>query len=125
MRSPNLLLLLALAACHGGTTPPAIDSASFACTRRPADFAACTTNADCTWVAQGCYCGAQPVVGVAVRYATSADACEVEAAQMCALGCANEPGAVAQDGTHVSDINTISVRCDLDSAGGTCTTFVP
>jgi hypothetical protein len=74
---------------------------------------ACSTAADCTTVARGCYCGAQPVIGIAKSSAAVAQACESKAANQCALGCASFPGQVAEDGANNGDGGTIIVKCDL------------
>ena len=81
---------------------------------------ACATVADCTTVARGCHCGAQPVIGIAKSSASAAQACEAQAASQCALGCANLPGQVAEDGASDVDGGTITVKCDL----GKCHTVV-
>lgn len=118
-----LLVALALSACQSSPSShaPAPDALLYACDKEPADLAACTTTADCTTIALRCYCGAQPVDGVALRYASTAYACQDQIGPSCGLGCANEPGQVAQDGTMVPDGGVIDVRCDL----GTCKTYVP
>ena len=62
--------------------------------------------------------------GVANKYATAAQTCETTAAKMCALGCANEPGMVAQDGSKVNTSAMIAVYCDLASgAPGACKSY--
>jgi hypothetical protein len=71
-------------------------------------------------VYDGCYCGAQPAVGISKTSGSAAAACESKAAAACARGCANFPGRVAQDGKTTVD-GTISVRC----SSGTCKTFIP
>jgi hypothetical protein len=73
---------------------------------------ACTTVADCTTVARGCHCGAQPVIGIAKSFAAAAQSCETKAASQCALGCPNLPGHVAEDGANDVDGGTITVLCD-------------
>lgn len=80
----------------------------------------CGTAADCTTVARGCYCGAQPVIGIAKSAAAAAQACEAKAGRDCALGCANFPGQVAEDGQNNVDGGTIDVACD----GNQCKTFL-
>jgi hypothetical protein len=102
-----------------------IDAA--ACTALPnSDLAACENETDCTIVYRGCYCGAQPAIGVATAYGDVSAACEAKAAQECTLGCANAPGHLAQDGKNDVDGGTIKVRCDLSSATtGTCKTYIP
>jgi hypothetical protein len=74
---------------------------------------ACATVADCTTVAVGCYCGAQPVIGIAKSISALATACEAESAKTCARGCANSPGQVAEDGQNADDGGTIVVKCDM------------
>jgi hypothetical protein len=74
---------------------------------------ACQSANECTTVARGCYCGAQPVIGIAKTFATAAQACETTAASKCALGCANMPGQTAEDGKNDIDGGTIEVLCDL------------
>jgi hypothetical protein len=73
---------------------------------------ACTTVADCTTVARGCHCGAQPIIGIAKSFSTVAEECETKAASQCALGCANFPGHVAEVGANDVDGGTITVLCD-------------
>lgn len=73
---------------------------------------ACTTASDCTTVARGCYCGAQPVIGISKSIGAAAATCEANAAAHCALGCANFPGQVAEDGKNNADGGTITVLCD-------------
>jgi hypothetical protein len=102
------------------------DAAGYNCKAPPADLASCATDADCSAVASGCFCGAQPVNGVAVSHAATAQTCEAASAAACALGCANAPGFRAQDGKHADASAMILVRCDKPtSAAGTCTTYVP
>ena len=114
---------LLLWACTSATEDRAT---SYRCKAQPLDLTACSIDADCATVALGCYCGAQPVNGVASKYAATARDCEDAAASTCALGCANEPGQVAQDG-HRTDLGaTVAVRCDHSTAGaGTCLSYVP
>lgn len=114
-------LALVLAACNDAPG----DGAAYRCDAPPADLAACLVDADCATVARGCYCGAQPVNGVATKYAEPALACEQAAASSCALGCANEPGEVAQDGKKVAAGAAIAVRCDHSAGAGTCMSYVP
>ena len=80
----------------------------------------CATVSDCTTVARGCYCGAQPIVGVAKSAAAAAQACESQAGAMCALCCANFPGRTAEDGKNDVDGGTVQVLCD----GNRCHTVV-
>lgn len=100
--------------------------ASYICSTPPSDLAACSVDADCATVAISCYCGAQPVNGVADKYATTAQTCEDTAASTCALGCATELGMVAQDGNKAGAGATIAARCDHSAATtGTCKSYVP
>jgi len=73
----------------------------------------CKTVSDCTTVARGCYCGGQPILGIAKTSAAVAEACEATAGSQCGLGCANFPGHVAEDGANDVDGGTIQVLCDL------------
>jgi hypothetical protein len=73
---------------------------------------ACGTASDCTTVARGCYCGAQPIIGIAKSAAAEAQACETKSQSQCGLGCANFPGHVAEDGNNDVDGGTIEVLCD-------------
>ena len=109
-----------LAAC---VSSGAGDDQGYNCKAPPADVAACTTDADCTVVTGGCFCGAQPLTGVSQARAADAQACETAAASMCALGCANQPGYRAQDGNHADSSSMILVRCNASTS--TCTTYVP
>jgi hypothetical protein len=72
----------------------------------------CASASDCTTVARGCYCGAQPVVGIAKSAGAGAQACETKAGMDCPLGCANFPGHVAEDGQNDEDGGAIQVFCD-------------
>jgi hypothetical protein len=72
-------------------------------------------------VAAGCYCGIQPVNGVAIAMLSYAQACEATASASCTRGCATVDGQLAQDGNSVADGDTIAVRCDV----GLCKTYVP
>jgi len=89
------------------------DGASCPMTYTTADKA-CTTVADCTTVAIGCYCGAQPVIGIAKSISALATACELQSGMTCARGCANSPGQVAEDGQNAEDGGTIVVKCDAN-----------
>ena len=73
---------------------------------------ACTTASDCTTVARGCYCGAQPVIGISKSASAAASACEAMAGSKCALGCPSSPGHVAEDGANDADGGAIEVLCD-------------
>lgn len=122
-RATALVIACLLGACgsslEGDVAPPGD------CPALPANTAACAVDADCATVAIGCFCGAQPVNGVAVDYATEAQACEDAAANKCFRGCLTEFQALAQDGKK-ADRTTIAVRCDHASgATGTCKSYVP
>jgi hypothetical protein len=81
-------------------------------------------DGDCTTVAIGCYCGQQPVVGVAKTFGSAAAACEAKSAATCARGCANFPGQMAEDGRSSSD-GTITVHCIAGDGGLVCRSYVP
>lgn len=99
---------------------------AYSCQAPPADLTACSKDADCATVAVGCYCGAQPVNGVAHKYANTAQGCEDTAATTCALGCASGPGMLTQDGKTVEANAVIGFHCDHTSgATGTCKSYVP
>ena len=117
----GLILCLGLGACSSNNP----DDTSFNCMAPPVDMAACTTVDDCTAYAIGCYCGAQPINGVAREFAPDMQSCENKAASMCALGCPTEPGLRTQDGKMVSSGTMISVRCVHQGNTGTCQTYVP
>jgi hypothetical protein len=115
---------LLLWACS--SAPQQDETSSYACQAPPSDLVTCSIDADCATVAIGCYCDTQPVIGVARRYATTAQTCEDAAASSCALGCANQPGVVAQDGTKADSAATIAARCDHStSMTGICRSYVP
>ena len=133
----HVLICAALLGCSGGTgTPGATDAAvedagdastndasagdGGACPTYDKASKACTVASDCATVARGCYCGQQPVIGVAQSIAARASACEQEVANTCALGCPNAPGRVAEDGKDDQDGGTIAVDCKA----GACTTRV-
>jgi hypothetical protein len=107
------------------STPSQDVMTSYSCQTPPTDLAACATDTDCATVVIGCYCGAQPVNGVAHKYATTAQSCEDSAASTCTLGCATQTGMVAQDGNKVDVATTIAVRCDRSSGPGVCNSYVP
>jgi hypothetical protein len=88
------------------------------------DPAACVHDDDCATVDVGCYCGAQPVDGVAKAFAAASAACEAKSASSCARGCVSFPGQVAQDGRSSSQ-GTIMVHCVPSASGSVCKTFVP
>jgi hypothetical protein len=74
----------------------------------------CVTAADCLMVARGCFCGAQPIIGVAKSAQPAAQACESQAEKSCALGCANAPGHVGEDGQNDEGTGrNLEVLCDL------------
>jgi hypothetical protein len=133
MHHPTLCwprLVAPIAACAIGfllgscsSSPPEAISVSYACASPPADLAACSVDADCTTVAIGCYCGAQPVNGVAHKYAVTAGSCEVTAASTCARGCATQPKLVAQDGTMVDPGTALGSYCDHSGASAVCKSF--
>jgi hypothetical protein len=109
----------------GSIDAPWTDSATFSCAAPPSDLASCATTNDCGIAAKGCYCGQELEYGVATKYLAAQAACEQAAASGCALGCANFPGHMAQDGHSDIDGGTISVRCAAGDGGAlTCLTFV-
>jgi hypothetical protein len=110
---------LLVGACSGSPD----DTAAYSCKAPPTGRAACTLDTDCATVEIGCYCGAQPVDGVARRYAFAAQACEDTAAGMCALGCLTEPKLVTQDGKSAGLDAMVAVHCE--AATGTCKTSLP
>lgn len=72
-------------------------------------------------LARGCYCGAQPIEGVAKTAQPAAQACESKAEMNCTLGCANFPGHVADDGQNDEGTGrNIQVTCDA----GSCYTYL-
>jgi hypothetical protein len=99
----------------------------YSCDPPPIDAAECTTDEGCALVSDGCYCGDQPVYGVAFRYRDGAGACEGLAASTCALGCPVTIGFVAQDGKSTMDRSLIKVRCaDKQPSGvGACKSYLP
>jgi hypothetical protein len=105
--------------------PQDVTSVSYVCASPPVDLAACSVDADCTTVAIGCYCGAQPVNGVARKYAVTARSCEDTAASTCALGCATQAKLVAQDGTMANPGTVLGAFCDHSGATAVCKSFVP
>jgi hypothetical protein len=115
----GLLLWSCSSAPHDAT------AVSYSCAAPPVDLAGCAVDSDCATVALGCYCGAQPVNGVAHKYAPTAQACEDTAASMCALGCATQPQLVVQDGTRVDLGTTLAAHCDHSGATGVCKSYVP
>lgn len=113
----------ALGSCSASS--PEVMNVSYVCASPPTDLAACASDADCTTVAIGCYCGAQPVNGVARKYAVTARGCEDTAANTCALGCATQAKVVTQDGTTVELGTLIGAFCDHASATPVCKSRVP
>jgi hypothetical protein len=73
----------------------------------------CIDVSDCTMVARGCYCGQQPIRGIKTARAARATACEAKEADECALGCAQLPGKLAEDGQSDQDGGTITVECSV------------
>jgi hypothetical protein len=112
-----------LGSCSTSTPDPI--SVSYSCASPPADLAGCGVDSDCTTVAIGCYCGAQPVNGVARKYATTAQSCETTAASSCALGCATQPKQVTQDGTLVGLDTVLGAHCDRSGATSVCKSYIP
>ena len=108
----------------GCSSSPGIDTA-YSCKAPPSDLAACATDADCATVEVGCYCGAQPVNGVAVKYAQAAQSCEDAAARACLVGCLNELKLQTQDGKKAAPGTPVAARCDHSGASGTCTSYLP
>jgi hypothetical protein len=96
----------------GGSTDDGGGADGAACPQYKDADKACMTAADCTTVAKGCYCGSQPVIGISKSISALADACETSNAMNCALGCANFPGQIADDGKTTNDGGTITVLCD-------------
>ena len=116
---------IALLFCACTSAPSQNVMTSYSCQTPPADLAGCAIDTDCATVVIGCYCGAQPVNGVAHKYATTAQSCEDSAASTCALGCATQTGMVAQDGSKVDVAATVAVHCDRSSGTGICKSYVP
>ena len=108
----------ALGSCSAST--PEVVNLSYVCASPPADVAGCSADTDCATVAIGCYCGAQPVNGVARKYAATARGCEDNAASTCARGCATEAKVVTQDGTTVDPGTLIGSFCDRSGATPVC-----
>jgi len=107
------------------SSPPQSETLSYSCQTPPADLTACAGDADCATVVIGCYCGEQPVNGVAHKYAATAQSCEDTAASTCALGCATQTGMIAQDGSKVASATTIAAHCDRSTGTGVCKSYVP
>jgi hypothetical protein len=123
--TPIVACALGLLLWSCSSTPQDATAVSYSCGAPPTDFAGCSVDADCATVALGCYCGVQPVNGVARKHATTAQACEETAASMCPLGCPNQPGMVAQDGTKAGVGTILAAHCDHSGATGICKSFVP
>lgn len=124
-RAAPLIRALAVGLVLGGcSSSPGVDTA-YNCKAPPSDLAACATDADCATVEVGCYCGPQPVNGVAVRYAHAAQSCEDTAASACALGCLNELKLQTQDGKKAALGAPVAARCDHSGVSGTCTSYLP
>ena len=98
---------------------------TYTCSAPPVDVAACIADGDCRPVLRQCYCGQQPVDGVAVTYSEAANGCEAMAGATCTLGCATFEGYTAQDGQSTNDATRIKVRCEgALEAPGVCKTYV-
>jgi hypothetical protein len=95
------------------------------CKAPPSDYADCTTDADCATVEVGCYCGPEPVNGVAVKYAQVARSCEQAARDACRLGCLNQLAVKTQDGQEGPLDAPVAARCSRSGASGTCTSYLP
>jgi hypothetical protein len=117
----TLAIGILLGACSA--TPGA--EATYVCKSPPTDLAACATDADCATVEVGCYCGPQPVNGVAVRYARAAQSCEDTAMTTCYLGCLNEFALRTQDDRKAPLGTPVAVRCSRSGATGACTSYLP
>jgi hypothetical protein len=124
-RAASLIDALAVALLLAGCSSTPGSGATYLCKAPPPDLAACATDADCATVEVGCYCGPQPVNGVAVKYAQAAQSCEDAAASACALGCLNELALTTQDGKKAALGTRVAVRCDHPGASGTCTSYLP
>jgi hypothetical protein len=116
---------LVLWACSSSQEPQDTAAVSYSCATPPADLVACSVNADCATLVVGCYCGSQPVNGVARKYAATAQSCENTAATSCARGCAIQQGMVAQDGTKATASTQFAAHCDHSGATGVCKSFTP
>lgn len=123
-QSPPLRPWSRWGSCAPDAGPPLTDVP--ACPLPPLDLTACTHDDDCGQVERGCYCGRQPVTGVAERYRIDAARCELEAARNCALGCPVQFGFVADDGRNIDNGGSLANRCERTDAGvGRCRTYVP
>ena len=124
-RAALVIRCLAVGLLLGGcSSTPGVGTA-YNCKAPPADLAACATDADCATVEVGCYCGPQPVNGVAVKYAQAAQSCQDAAASACALGCLNELMLQTQDGKKAALGTPVAARCDHAGVTGTCTSYLP
>ncbi len=124
-RAALVIRALAVGLLLGGCSSTSGAGATYPCKAPPPDLAACTTDADCATVEVGCYCGPQPVNGVAVKYAQAAQSCEDAAASACALGCANELALKTQDDKKAALGTPVAVRCSRSGVSGTCTSYLP
>lgn len=124
-RAGPLIGALAVGLLLAGCSATPGSGATYLCKAPPSDLAACATDADCATVELGCYCGPQPINGVAVKYAQTAQSCEDAAASACALGCLNELALQTQDGKKAAPGTPVAVRCDHSGARGTCTSYLP
>lgn len=111
-------------ACEGDAGVDAPGDAP-ACPLSEPSIDSCGADSDCGSIARGCFCGQQPVVGVATSWYAAALLCEDQARRACALGCPVSPGQVAQDGRSPGDGGAIAVRCDRADGGGRCRSYVP
>jgi hypothetical protein len=124
-RATPLIGALAVGLLLGGCSSTPGAGATYLCKAPPSDLAACAADADCATVEVGCYCGPQPVHGVAVKYAQAAQSCEDAAASACALGCLNELMLQTQDGKKAALGTAVAARCDHAGVSGTCTSYLP
>ena len=123
--TPIVVCVAGLLLWSCSSSPPEVEQVSYSCASPPADLTGCSVDADCATIATGCYCGAQPVNGVARKYMANARTCEETAASTCALGCATESGQVAQDGTKADVGSAFAARCDHSGATGVCKSYAP
>ncbi|MFO0669447.1 MAG: hypothetical protein U0235_07465 [Polyangiaceae bacterium] len=92
----------------------------------PLTYATCNSESECALVDLGCYCGGQPVVGVAKSFEAEAAACEATHAKTCALGCPVMDGFSTQDGKTPASRGVIKVRCvSRDGGPKRCESYVP
>jgi hypothetical protein len=123
--TPSVACVIGFLLGSCSSSPQEVMSVSYACASPPDDLATCSVDTDCTTVAIGCYCGAQPVNGVARKYAVTAGSCEDTAASTCARGCATQAKLVAQDGTMVNPGTALGSYCDRSGGTTVCKSFVP